>query len=129
MVYLGEKEEIMDHTIQDEVDRNFEYFQEMLPTIIRDHRGKHALMKDRKILGYYSSANDASIAASTFIRMDFSLSNMLLIHQLTLDSLTMPCQAFQYTPNIGPMLQLAIWKPGYQPTQTLPTVGAIPAPE
>jgi hypothetical protein len=58
----------MDHTIQEEVDRNFESFQEMLPTIIRDHRGKHALMKDRKILGYYSSANDASIAASTFIK-------------------------------------------------------------
>ena len=58
----------MSHTIQEEVDLNFEAFQKMLPTIIRDHRGRHALMKDGEILGYYSSVEDARIAASTFIK-------------------------------------------------------------
>jgi hypothetical protein len=41
----------------------------------------------------------------------------------------MPCQAFQYTPNVGPMLQLAIWRPGYQPTAALPSPTAVAPPE
>jgi hypothetical protein len=53
--------------IQEEVDRNFEEFEKLLPTIIGAYREKYALMKDRKILGYYSSAEDARVAASSFI--------------------------------------------------------------
>ena len=54
-------------SIQEEVDRNYEAFQEMLPTIIGAYREKFALMKNTKVLGYYSSAEDARISASTFI--------------------------------------------------------------
>jgi hypothetical protein len=54
-------------SIQEEVDRNYEAFRTMLPTIIGSHRDKYALMKDGKILGYYSSAEDARVAATTFI--------------------------------------------------------------
>jgi hypothetical protein len=53
--------------IQDEVDRNFEEFEKLLPAIIGQNRDKYALMKDAKILGYYSSAEDARTAASSFI--------------------------------------------------------------
>jgi hypothetical protein len=53
--------------IQEEVDRNFEEFEALLPSIIGEHRDKFALMKDRKVLGYYSSAEDAATAASAFI--------------------------------------------------------------
>lgn len=54
--------------IQDEVDRNFEEFEKLLPSIIGVHREKYALMKDGKILGYYSSAEDARVTATTFIK-------------------------------------------------------------
>ena len=52
---------------QDEVDRNFAAFQKLLPTIIADHRDKYALMKSEKILGYFSSPQDARSAAESFI--------------------------------------------------------------
>lgn len=54
-------------SIQEEVDRNYEAFLSLLPTIIGSHRDKYALMKGGKILGYYSSAEDARVAAATFI--------------------------------------------------------------
>ena len=57
----------MTRTIQEEVDRNYEAFLTLLPSIIQQFREKHALMKDGKILGYYSSADDAHTAASAFI--------------------------------------------------------------
>ena len=53
--------------IQEEVDRNFEAFEALLPSILGAYRDKFALMKDGRILGYYSSAEDAGTAASTFI--------------------------------------------------------------
>lgn len=34
----------------------------------------------------------------------------------------MPCLAIPFTPDIGPVFQLAIWKPGFQPS--LPTAGS-----
>jgi hypothetical protein len=52
---------------QDEVDRNFDEFRKMLPQLLATHRDKYALMKSGKILGYYSTANDAAEAAATFI--------------------------------------------------------------
>jgi len=52
---------------QAEVDRNYEEFRKQLPTLLALYRDKYALMKDGKILGYYSTANDAAVAAQTFI--------------------------------------------------------------
>ena len=54
-------------TIQEEVDRNHEEFRKLLPGIIRDHRGQYALMKDGKIVNFFSSAADARMAAESFI--------------------------------------------------------------
>lgn len=48
---------------QQEVDRNYREFQKVLPTLLATHRDKYALMKDGKILGYYSTAQDAAEAA------------------------------------------------------------------
>lgn len=39
----------------------------MLPNLLAAHRDKYVLMKDGKILGYYSTAEDAAVAAETFI--------------------------------------------------------------
>jgi hypothetical protein len=52
---------------QAEVDRNYEEFRKMLPTLLATQRDKFALMKDGKILGFYSTAGDAAQAAQTFI--------------------------------------------------------------
>jgi hypothetical protein len=52
---------------QQEVDRNYEEFQKMLPNLLATYRDKYALMKDRNILGYYSTAQDAAVAAQAFI--------------------------------------------------------------
>jgi hypothetical protein len=57
----------MAHTIHDEVDRNYAAFEKLLPTIEVRHHEKFALMKDEKILGYYSTPEDARVAAETFV--------------------------------------------------------------
>ena len=54
--------------IQTEVNRNYEEFVKALPEILPAHRDRYALMKDGKILGYYSTAHDARQAAETFIK-------------------------------------------------------------
>jgi hypothetical protein len=52
---------------QAEVDRNYEAFRKQLPALLATHRDKYALMKDEKILGYYSTVEDAATAAQAFI--------------------------------------------------------------
>jgi len=51
-----------DKTIQQEVDRNYEAFQKLIPAIIRDHRGQYALMKGGKIINYFTTPTDARTA-------------------------------------------------------------------
>lgn len=41
------------------IDQNFRKFQELLPTILKDHRGQHALLYSGNIEGYYSTSLDA----------------------------------------------------------------------
>jgi hypothetical protein len=55
-------------THQEEVDRNYEEFLKQLPTLLAAHREKFALMKDTKILGFYSTAEDARVTAASFIK-------------------------------------------------------------
>jgi hypothetical protein len=52
---------------QREVDENYDEFRKLLPAIIGQHRDKYALMKNRKILGYFSTAQDAREAADSFV--------------------------------------------------------------
>jgi len=58
----------MSNIQQEEVDKNWEAFQAILPSIIAQYRDKYALMKDKAILGYYSSPQDAKSAADSFIK-------------------------------------------------------------
>ena len=53
--------------LQAEVDRNYEAFVKILPSILSARRDRYALMKAGKILGYYSTALDARQAADSFI--------------------------------------------------------------
>jgi hypothetical protein len=46
-------------TKQEEVDRNFEFFQKELPELLQKYRGKYALIRDQQITGFYDTAQDA----------------------------------------------------------------------
>lgn len=48
---------------QDEVDRNFDEFQKLLPTLLATHLNQFALMRDGKIVAFYTTARDARATA------------------------------------------------------------------
>jgi hypothetical protein len=52
---------------QQEVDRNYHEFQKMLPSLLATFRNKFALMKEGKVLGFYSTVQDAAEAAKIAI--------------------------------------------------------------
>lgn len=49
-----------------EVDDNYEAFLQMLPAILPQHRNKYALIKNKKVIGFYSTLEDAHTTATTF---------------------------------------------------------------
>jgi hypothetical protein len=49
---------------QEEVDRNFEFFQREMPNLLREHAGKFALIRDCEITGFYDTAQDANTAGT-----------------------------------------------------------------
>ncbi len=51
-----------------EIDKNFEVFQRMLPNLLGDHRDKHALMRDGKVIAIYSTAQDAVETGQSFYK-------------------------------------------------------------
>ncbi len=52
------------NTKQEEVDRNYEFFQKELPTLLEKYRGKYAVIRDCRIIAYYDTIADAQTAAS-----------------------------------------------------------------
>jgi hypothetical protein len=46
-------------THQEEVDRNYQRFKELLPSILEKHAGKFALMRHGEIVEFYATAADA----------------------------------------------------------------------
>ena len=51
-------------TKQEEVDRNFAFFQAELPQIMPNYRGKYALIRNEKIENYFDTLVDAYTAGS-----------------------------------------------------------------
>ena len=49
--------------VQAEVDKNFEAFKAMLPELLKDHAGKHVLLRDAKLIEKFDTAGDALIYA------------------------------------------------------------------
>jgi hypothetical protein len=49
---------------QEEIDRNLAFFLEQLPKILTDYGGKFALIRHKKIVGYYDTALDAVSSAT-----------------------------------------------------------------
>lgn len=51
-----------------EVDANYEAFLQMLPSIIDRHRGQYVLMKNKRIVDYFSSAIEAWTAGELMVQ-------------------------------------------------------------
>jgi hypothetical protein len=49
----------VERTQQEEVDRNYQRFKEILPTILKEQTGKFALMRHGEIVEFYATAADA----------------------------------------------------------------------
>ncbi len=47
---------------QEQVDRNYQAFQELLPALVASQAGKLALMRDAKIVEFFDTARDAQVA-------------------------------------------------------------------
>lgn len=48
-----------------EISQNLEYFLRELPGLLAEHPGKFALLRHKKIIGFYETAMDAVSAANT----------------------------------------------------------------
>ncbi len=47
---------------RNQIEKNYQEFEKMLPDLIRTHAGKFALMKDGKIIALLDTARDAVVA-------------------------------------------------------------------
>ncbi|WP_424947492.1 hypothetical protein [Candidatus Spongiihabitans sp.] len=46
---------------QQEIDKNFAYFESVQPTLLEQHRGRYALLRHEKIVVIYDTARDAKL--------------------------------------------------------------------
>ena len=49
-------------TRQDIVNNNYEAFQKILPSILQEKEGKHALLANGEVVDYFDTARDAQLA-------------------------------------------------------------------
>lgn len=52
------------------VEQNFESFQRILPSLIGEHNGRYALMRDREVCAFFDTARDAMTAAGKLYEDD-----------------------------------------------------------
>lgn len=50
----------------DEVQKNFEAFEKLLPDLVEEHSGKYALIRHQKIVAIYSTVEDAVQTGQSF---------------------------------------------------------------
>ncbi len=114
-------------SIQDEVNRNYDEFKKLLPSLLPLHRDRFALMKDGKILSFFSTMDDARTAATQFIPIKYIRFNKLATFPSTLDSIQVPSLSINYIPAVGPLLQVIVLAPsaGTQPTIPPPSFMAL----
>lgn len=46
-----------------EIDQNFDFFQSQIRNLFEEHRGKYALLRDQRIIGFFARVEDAARAA------------------------------------------------------------------
>lgn len=57
-----------DGSKQKEIDLNFEFFQQKLPELMVENRGRFALIRHREIIGFYDTAIDAQTTGEKFFK-------------------------------------------------------------
>ena len=45
--------------LQAEIDQNYAFFKQKLPDLMKDHRGRYALLHDKSVVGIYDTLQDA----------------------------------------------------------------------
>jgi hypothetical protein len=45
--------------LQSEIDQNYEFFKQKLPDLMKDHRGRYALLHCKAVVGIYDTLRDA----------------------------------------------------------------------
>lgn len=60
----------MNDPISQQLDRNYKAFKEKLLSLIPDHKGKFALMRDGEIIEFFDTARDAYFAGKKIFAND-----------------------------------------------------------
>jgi hypothetical protein len=71
----------MSHAKSDEIDRNLEKLQKILPDLMPDHEGQYALMRHGDIVEFFSDALDAQIAGNQ--KFDDSIFSIQCVQEAT----------------------------------------------
>jgi hypothetical protein len=58
---------------QREIERNRDFFLNELPKLLPERRGKYALLRNEKIIGFFDTPNDAVTAARQFDDQMYSI--------------------------------------------------------
>jgi len=64
------KVENMSDPRQDEVKRNYEAFEKLLPTLLPERAGKFALMRNAELVEFFDTARDAFVAGQRLFAQD-----------------------------------------------------------
>jgi hypothetical protein len=66
--------------VQEEVKANYEAFQRELPSIVKGHPGKFALMQNKQIVEYFDTARDAYVAGKKIFQENqpFSIQEVII---------------------------------------------------
>jgi hypothetical protein len=62
--------ELMSEPRQDQVKRNYEAFERLLPTLLPEHAAKFALMRNAEIVEFFDTARDAFVAGQRLFEQD-----------------------------------------------------------
>ena len=60
----------MSDPIRQEIEKNYQAFQSLLPTLLTQHPGKFALMRDRKVVEFFDTPRDAYVTGQRLFSND-----------------------------------------------------------
>ena len=84
----------MPEAIREQVARNYQVFQEKLPTLVAAHGGKFALMRNGDIVDFFDTVRDAYVAGQRLFEKDRLFSVQEVVGTpVDLGFFSMPCPA------------------------------------
>lgn len=60
----------MSDMLEEQIHRNYQAFQEQLPSLVATYRGKFALMRDGQIVEFFDTARDAYVTGQKLFASD-----------------------------------------------------------